>query len=185
MEDKQIIELYWNRKEDAIKESDLKYGKLLHHISFRILSNHQDSEECVNDTYCKMWEVVPPQRPKSLCAYMGRIVRNLSINRWYEKRAQKRGCNADILLSELSDCIPSMNTVEAEVDENELTNLINRWLSNLSQEDRVLFLRRYWYGDSVKELAKECGTKENSMAGRIYQLRQKLKAELIKEGISI
>lgn len=183
MDDDQIVTLYLNRKEEAIKESDLKYGKLLHRISFHILSNQQDSEECVNDTYCNVWESIPPQKPRSLGAYMGRIVRNLSINRWYENRTQKRGGNAEILLSELSDCIPSNNTVEADVNENELTNLINLWLLSLAKDDRVLFLRRYWYGDSVKALAMECGVTQSMMAGRIYRLRQKLKALLLKEGI--
>lgn len=185
MDDDQIVELYWNRKEEAIKESDVKYGKLLQQISFHILFNQQDSEECVNDTYCKVWEAIPPQKPTSLRAYMGRIVRNLSINRWYENRAQKRGGDTNVLLSELSECIPASDTVETEIDEKELTQLMNTWLLELSQDDRVLFLRRYWYTDSVKDLAKECNTSQNIMAGRIYRLRQRLKAFLLKEGIVI
>lgn len=185
MDDIQIIELYWNRNEKAISESNTKYGPLLKRIAFNILANNEDSEECVNDTYAKAWTSIPPQKPNSLAAYLGRIIRNLSINRWHENHAQKRGNGAELLLSELSDCIPSSSSVESETDVTTLSDMINKWLSSLPQDDRVLFLRRYWFGDSLNSLATECSTSPNRISGRIYRLRQKLKNVLEKEGISI
>jgi RNA polymerase sigma-70 factor (ECF subfamily) len=183
MEDLQIIKLYWLRDEEAIKETHTKYGRLLHTIALNILLNHEDSEECVSDTYSKAWNAMPPQKPNSLAAYLGRIVRNLSINCWYEHRAQKRCNGADVLLSELSDCVPSTTNVEKEIEINELSEVISDWLCTLSQDDRVLFLRRYWFGDSVNKLAGECGTTPNKLAGRMYRLRQSLKKSLEKEDV--
>ena len=183
MEDLQIIKLYWLRNEAAIKETNTKYGRLLHSIALNILSNHEDSEECVSDTYSKAWNAMPPQKPNSLAAYLGRIVRNLSINRWHKNRAQKRYTGADTLLSELSDCVPSTKNVEKEIEAQELSEVISNWLCALSQDDRVLFLRRYWFGDSVNILADECGTTPNKLAGRMYRLRQSLRKALEKEDI--
>jgi RNA polymerase sigma-70 factor (ECF subfamily) len=183
MEDLQIIELYWSRNEEAIQETNTKYGRFLHSIALNILSNQQDSEECVSDTYCKAWNVIPPQKPNSLAAYLGRIVRNLSINRWHEKRAQKRYNGAELLISELSDCVPSSNSVEKGIEVRELSEVISDWLCTLSQDNRVLFLRRYWFGDPLNKLADECGTTINKLAGRLYRLRQSLKNILKSEGV--
>ena len=183
MEDSQIIKLYWSRCENAIKESNTKYGHLLKRISFNILSNFEDSEECINDTYMKAWNTMPPQEPQSLMAYLGKIVRNISINLYYSKHTQKRGGNT--LLSELSECIPSKISVQEEIETSLLTEIINNWLKSIKKEDRELFIRRYWFGDSVKLLAKECGISESSMAGRIYRIRQKLKTVLTEEGVLI
>lgn len=185
MEDFQIIELYWSRDEAAVRETDRKYGRLLGRIAFNILSSREDSEECVNDTYGKAWDSMPPQKPGSLAAYLGRIVRNLAINRWHEDHAVKRGGGADILLSELSDCIPSGQSVEESIEEGELTDCISRWLAAQTKEDRVLFVRRYWYGDSLEVLAGECLTTSNKLAGRMFRMRKKLRAALEKEGIII
>lgn len=185
MEDIEIIELYWARDEAAIRETNTKYGGMLNAIAYNILSNHEDCEECVNDTYCKAWDTMPPQRPNYLAAYLGRIVRNLSINRWHQHRALKRYNGAEMILSELSDCVPSTNQVEREIEVKELSGAINNWLSNLPKDDRVLFLRRYWFGDSVNKLAGECGTTPNKLAGRMYRLRQSLKNALEKEGIRL
>ena len=184
MEDTQIIELYWNRNQLAIKEGSEKYGRMLKGISLSILSNHEDTEECVSDTYMKAWDTIPPQRPNSLSAYLGRITRNLSINRWHERRAKKRGGDS-LLLSELSDCIPSSACVEAEIELGELTEIISKWLCSLSRDERVLFLRRYWFGESLNTLADECLTTPNKLAGRMYRLRERLKLALEREGISL
>jgi RNA polymerase sigma-70 factor (ECF subfamily) len=183
MEDLQIIEMYWLRDEAAISETDKKYGRLLHSIANNILSKCQDAEETVSDTYSKAWDAMPPQRPKFLAAYLGRITRNISINYWHKNRAKKRDCNAEILLSELNNCIPSTQNVEEEMETRELTKVINGWLRSLSQDDRVLFMKRYWYGDAVKDLAIECGTTPNKLVGRIYRLRQSLRNVLESEGI--
>ena len=184
MDDNQIIELYWNRDQSAISETTIKYGRMLIKISQSVLYNHEDSEECVNDTYMKTWLSIPPQKPNYLAAYLGRITRNLSINRWYEKHSQKRG-GAVELLSELSDCIPSPKTVESEIEANEVSAIINRWLNSLTQDDRVLFLRRYWFGETLGSLADECATTPNKLAGRVYRLRLKLRDELEKEEIPV
>lgn len=185
MEDSQIIELYNLRSESAISETDAKYGRMLHGIAMNILSSHWDSEEIVNDTYGKAWSTIPPEKPNSLGAYLGRITRNLSINRWHEKRAKKRYDGAELLLSELGDCVPTAQTVETVVEAKELAKIIDCWLSTLSTDNRVLFLRRYWFGETVSVLAKECGTSANKMAGRLYRLRQSLKNVLETEGISL
>src|SRR5690554_167262 len=141
MDDFQIIELYNARVETAISETDSKYGKMLHRIAFNILSNHWDSEEIVNDTYGKAWEAIPPEKPKSLGAYLGRITRNLSINRWHGKRAKKRYNGAELLLSELGECVPNTQTVETAIESKELVQVIDCWLGTLSTDKRVLFLR--------------------------------------------
>ncbi|QNO14289.1 sigma-70 family RNA polymerase sigma factor [Alkalicella caledoniensis] len=185
MEDLQIIDLYLCRNEAAIQETDTKYGRLLNSIALNILSNCEDSEECVNDTYCKAWNAIPPQKPKSLASYLGRIVRNLSINRWHKNRAQKRYNGAELLITELSDCIPTLGNVENEVEGKELSEVISDWLYTLSRDDRVLFLHRYWFGDPLNKLADECGTTPNKLAGRMYRLRQSLKSTLEKEGVLI
>lgn len=183
MEDIQIIKLYWSRDETAIQETNTKYGRLLHSIAFNILSNHEDSEECVNDTYNNAWDIMPPQKPNSLMAFLGRMVRNLSINRWHKNRAQKRYNGAEVLLSELSDCVPASNSVEKAIDTKELSEFISDWLCTLPQDNRVLFLRRYWFGDSIKTLAYECNTTPNKLAARMYRLRQNLKTAMEKEGV--
>jgi len=185
MEDIQIIELYNARIETAISETDNKYGRMLYGIALNILSNHWDSEEVVNNTYIKVWNAIPPERPNSLGAYLGRITRNLSINRWHEQRAKKRYNGAEMLLSELSDCVPTAQTVETVIEVRELAQVIDRWLGTLSTDNRVLFLRRYWFGDAVDLLARECETSANKMAGRLYRLRQSLKKALEMEGISL
>lgn len=185
MEDKQIIELYFARMEQAIRETDLKYGGVLYRIAKNILETHEDSEEILNDTYGKAWDTIPPINPNSLCAYLGRITRNLSINRWHQQRTQKRANGIDLLLSELGECIPEKKGISQEIEAKELGKVIDTWLRTLEQEDRVLFLRRYWFEDPVKELAKKCETTPNKLAGRLFRLRQSLKKQLEQEGISL
>lgn len=185
MEDMKIIGMYQARDEIAIKETAVKYGRLLYSIAFNLLSNHEDSEEIVNDTYDKAWNTIPPQCPNSLSAYLGRITRNLSINRWHKQRAQKRNVGATLVLSELNDCIPNPEMVETEITTRELARVIDQWLADLPVDSRVLFLRRYWFGETVSHLAKECATSPNKLAGRLYRLRQSLKSILEKEGISL
>lgn len=182
MEDVQIVSLYWNRDQSAISESNIKYGQMLKRISLSVVQNQEDSDECVNDTYLKVWDTIPPQKPNSLAAYLGRITRNISINRWYENHTQKRG-GANVLITELSDCIPSPYSVEKEIEASELSAVITKWLYSIAQDDRVLFLRRYWFGESLNSLAEECATTPNRLAGRMYRLRKKLKLTLEKEGI--
>jgi RNA polymerase sigma factor (sigma-70 family) len=185
MEDIKIVELYNARAEAAISATKDKYGRMLYSIAKNILSNHWDSEEIVNDTYVKAWNAIPPDKPNSLGAYLGRITRNLSINRWHEQRAKKRYNGVEQLLSELGDCVPTTQTVEDTIEARELAQVIDRWLGTLSSDNRILFLRRYWFGDTVNFLAKECGASANQVAGRLYRLRQGLKKALELEDVSL
>jgi len=182
MEDENIIALYWDKNEVAITESHTKYGRMLHSIAFSVLSNREDSEECVNDTYGKAWGNMPPQKPHSLSAFLGRITRNLSLSRWRAAHAQKRDCS---LLVELTDCLPARETVEEAVLGNALTDVLVSWLCSLQKRERVLFLRRYWYGESLDELAGACGVTANQLAGRLFRLRVRLRKVLESEGIVI
>jgi len=185
MEDIQIIELYWQRNEQAIAETSSKYGAFCFSIAKNILSIHEDAEECVNDTYHQAWNVIPPQRPNKFRPWLGKIVRNIALNLWNKNHAQKRYAGMTELLSELEDCIPSSQTVEREVEEKELTEYIDRWLRSLDREDRILFVRRYWNGIALSELAKEQAVSPGKLAQRMYWLRHRLKTALEKEGIRI
>lgn len=182
MEDAQIIELYFQRDEAAIAQTAAKYGIFCHKLARNILSIEEDAEECVNDTYLQAWNAIPPQRPDKLGAWLGRVVRNISINLWNKNHRKKRYAGMEQLLTELEECIPSPKTVEQKMEEKELTEAINIWLGSLSREDRVLFLRRYWNGEAVKELAKEKGMKPGMLAKRMHGLRQNLKSRLEQEG---
>ena len=183
MQDAQIIELYWNRDERAITESDVHYGAYCHRIASNILSNNEDADECVNDTWYRAWENIPPQRPNSLAAFFGRIVRNLSISRYRANHAKKRYDGIAILLSELDDCIPAKSSTVEIVEGKLLSEIIDRWLYSLPKDDRILFIRRYWFGEAVKTLAGEYGCSENKMAQKMLRLRNDLKNLLEKEGV--
>lgn len=183
MEDSQIIDLYWQRSEQAIAETAQKYGSFCFTIAENILSIREDAEECVNDTYHHAWNAIPPQRPSLLRPWLGRIVRNLSINLWNKNHAQKRYAGMDLLLHELEDCVPAPQTVQQALDERELASLMERWLQALPQEDRMLFLRRYWYGVPLQELAAQQGMAPGKLAGRMYRLRKSLQSVLEKEGV--
>ncbi|MBR0146832.1 MAG: sigma-70 family RNA polymerase sigma factor [Eubacterium sp.] len=152
MDDKRIIDLYLARNERAIEETDSRYGEFSRNLSFRILNSHEDVEECINDAYLRLWNSIPPTVPNSLKAYLGRIVRNLSLNRLRWKTEKKRDCDANVLLSEISDCIPAKENVEQTVDQKLLSELITKWLSEEKKVNRRIFVRRYWYGSSYREL---------------------------------
>lgn len=185
MEDSQIIELYWRRDERAIAESQRKYGGFCHAIAMHVLSDRQDAEECVSDTWLRSWNAMPPQRPRLLRPWLGKVVRNLAINRWEKNRAQKRYGGMELLLDELSDAIPSPQTLEKHMEAEELGSLISAWLRSLPTDDRVLFLRRYWNGEPMKELARVWGESPGRLAQRTYRLRLALKAELERNGVSL
>lgn len=185
MEDIEIITLYWDRDEAAIRETDNKYGMFCHSLSMNILSVWEDAEECVNDTYQKAWDSIPPESPSLFRAWLGRIVRNLSINRWHHNHAQKRYQGAEELLAELTDCIPDGNTTEEILDARELAKFISAWLDTLSVADRTLFIRRYWNGEQLQELAKASGSTPGRLAGRTFHLRKRLRAFLTKEGVAV
>ena len=185
MEDVQIIDLYWQRDESAIRETDSKYGRFCQKLAMNILHSFQDSEECVSDTYGKCWDTMPPQRPMSLRAYLGTIIRNLSISRYRASHAQKRFGGAEVLLSELADCVPAPESVQRTVEAGELSELISRWLERLAADDRALFVRRYWSGEAVKDLAAELGIRPNALTKRLLRLREDLRHHLEREGIAV
>ncbi len=184
MEDSKIIELYWARSEDAISETDKKYGKYCHYIAFNILNSEQDAEECVNDTFLRAWNAIPPRRPTHLKTFLGKITRNLSLNLYEKKSADKRGGNKlPQLFDELSECIPS--GCSEFTDDFALTEIINKFLSELSTQRRKIFVRRYWYASSIKEIAADFGVSESKVTVSLFRTREKLRAVLKKEGITI
>lgn len=185
MEDHEIINLYWKRDEAAIQETNYKYGRFCHSIAINILTVPEDAEECVSDTYHKTWNSIPPECPNAFQAWLGRIVRNLSINRWHHNRAQKRYAGMEILLSELSDCIPDTETTEEILEAQILSGYISDWLDTLPDMERLLFIRRYWNGEELKQLASIIGTTPNKLAGRMFRLRKSLSAYLTEKGVAI
>ncbi len=185
MEDTAIVDLYWARDEEAITASDAKYGKLCRSLSQRILDSWEDAEECVNDTWRKAWNTIPPQRPGSLRAYLAKITRNLSIDRWRANRADRRGSGMDTLLTELEECLPAVPGAEEISETREIAQVIDKWLDTLSPADRTAFLRRYWYGQRVDSVAMQAGCSPNSMAKRLGRLRDGLRRTLEQEGINV
>ena len=185
MDDKQIIDLYFERNEQAIKETQNKYGAFCHRIAMNILGIHEDAEECVNDTYYSVWKQIPPTVPEVFKVYLGRITRNLSISRFRAMRAKKRYNSMEIMLSELNNCVPSSSNVEQTIEVMQLSEYISEWLDSLPEEDCALFVRRYWFGDEVQELAKKCGITAAKMAQRMLRLRKSLKAALEQKGVAL
>lgn len=180
MEDKQILKLFFARAEGAIDALAAKLGKRLYSMAVNILSDPQDAEECVNDTYLALWNAIPPAEPDPLSAYACRICRNTALKRLRSLHAQKR-CAYEVSLEELAECLPD-NALWERLDERELGRAIDRYLSALTPENRVLFLRRYWFGDSIKELARMLGIRENALSVRLSRIRAGLKDHLSKEG---
>ena len=186
MKDHEIIDLYWDRNETAIARTSEKYGSYCHTISYNILNNDEDAEECVNDTWLGAWKSMPPQRPNNLATYLGKITRNLSLNRLKQYTTEKRGgSQTDLALSELEDCIPSSTTVEQITEEKELVASINRFLYAQPEQKRNIFIRRYWYLYSIRDIAGAYEMSESKVASMLFRMRSELKAHLEKEGISL
>lgn len=183
MEDSKIIDLFFLRSDMAIAELEKKYGALCKKLAFRILNNTQDAEECVNDAYLAVWSNIPPNRPDPLRAYLCRIVRNLSIKKYKVNTAEKRNSFYDISLEELAECIPARETVEDQWKAKELGKELDAFLGTLDQKSRILFLRRYWYSESLAELASEFQITEHNAAVRLSRIRAKLRKYLSKEDI--
>ncbi len=184
MDDSRIIALYWNRNEEAIDQTRAKYGRYLQTIAYNILENREDSEECVGDTYLRVWNAIPEDRPGNFRAHLGRIVRNLSLNRYAGRRAQKRGGGeVELLMGELTDCIPAPGSVEGSSESAAITAALDRFLEGLNEEQRALFVRRYWYMQTIGELAHLTGYSESKVKSMMYRLRNRLKAHLEQGGI--
>ena len=183
MEDAGIIELFWERSERAIVELGEKYGAFCFAVAMNVLSDAEDAEECVNDTWLRAWNAIPPERPRHLRAWLGKITLNLALNRWQKNHASKRYAGLEQVFAELEDCIPSDEDLERQLLASELSRAINSWLGGLRRDERVIFVKRYWYGEAVNELASDCGVSPAKMAKRLYKLRLSLKQALSKEGL--
>lgn len=183
MEDREIVQLYWERDERAIGESEKKYGGLCRGVALRVLNSMEDSEECVSDTWLRSWNVIPPQRPNLLGAFLARITRNLALDRWRASHAAKRlGGETALALEELGDCV-SGESLEDEVARRELARVLNAFLRSLPERDRTLFLRRYWAFETLETLAKQEGMSVSALHRRLRRLRAALAECLKKEGI--
>lgn len=185
IDDKSIIELLFDRSEKGLAELDVKYGKLCHKLSRNILNNRQDAEECVNDAYLGVWNAIPPAKPNPLRAYVCKIVRNISLKLYYKNEAEKRNSVYDIAIQELEDYLPAPNTVEGEVETRELARIIEKFLDTLSDENFVIFLRRYWFSDTYAEIAERTGIPEKSVSMRLVRIRKQLKQYLIEREVYI
>jgi RNA polymerase sigma-70 factor (ECF subfamily) len=184
-EDEKIIELFFARSEQAIRELDTKYGKVCYKLSHNIVNDRQDAEECVNDAYLGAWNAIPPAKPNPLLTYICRIVRNLSLKTYYRKEASKRRGSYTVAMEELEDCAAGQNTVEAELELRELTRMIEDFLDTLTVENRVIFVRRYWFADSLGELAGRVRLTEKTVSVRLTRIRRKLKQYLLEREVRI
>ncbi len=186
MTDNEIIDKYFARSEDAISETDKKYGSYCRGITYSILGSREDSEECVNDTYLKVWNTIPPQRPKKFGAFLSAIARNIALNRRRGHTTMKRGGgNAEVIYDEIAECIADDTTVEQEFDDRELVRTLNAFLATLGAEKQKMFMKRYYHFRSVTEIAEEMGISEEKVKTTLHRIREKLKKYLEKEGIGL
>ena len=185
MLDEQIIELFFNRSGNAIDELDKKYGKVLHKLSYNILNDRLDVEECLNDSYLGVWNTIPPERPNPLLTYVCKIVRNISLKRYHSKTALKRNSTYDIAMSEVENYILAPNSVESEIEAKELAALIENFLDTLSVENRVIFMRRYWFSDTYKEIADRVGMTEKMVSMRLTRIRRKMREFLLAREVFV
>ena len=182
MDDKGIIALYFDRSEKAISETAVKYGKYCFSIAFNILTDKEDSEESVNDTYLSAWNCIPPRKPAKLSTFLGKLTRNISIDRWRNMSAQKRGNGeVDIALDELSECVSGKQSIEEVIIQKELVACLNRFLATLSDDERIVFLCRYWYVNSINEIADKTGFSIGKIKSMLHRTRGKLSRQLEKE----
>lgn len=185
MEDNQIIKLYFDRSEQAIKETDTKYGGYCYSIAYNILSNQEDAEESVSDTYLSAWNAMPPRRPTALAAFLGKITRNNSIDRWRKHRAFKRGeGQIEIALEELSECVSGTESAEDAAIRKEVLASLNRFLGTLKDTERSVFLCRYWYLDSTEEIAEKSGFSVSKVKSMLLRIRRRLYTQLKAEGLA-
>lgn len=187
MEDAQILELYFARSEQAIRETDLKFGRYCLAIAYNILHNNEDSEECKNDTYINAWNAIPPKKPENFRAYLGKIARNLALNMYEYMHRKKRDVNStEAILDELSECIPDPNSdVEQAAESMVIRDSINEFLGTLTADNRKIFVRRYWYASPIEEIAKDYGFSVSKVKTCLMRTRKKLKDHLESEGIIV
>ena len=184
MDDQRIVELFWERSEAAIKETAKKYGRYCRYIAMRVLGDEQDAEEVENDTYVKLWNSIPPKKPDPLKPYVGAVARNIALNRLDEKSAQKRGGEVVLVLDELAECLPDQSG-EDMGESFALREALNSFLASLDSKTRVIFMQRYFYTCTVREIAAARGLKESAVTMLLFRTRQKLKEHLHKEGFDL
>ena len=184
MNDKSIVDLYFNRDEEAITQTDKKYGRYCYSIAYNILTNKEDAEESVSDTYMTAWRAIPPRRPSVLSTFLGKITRHISIDRWRERSAYKRGGGeVTLALEELEDCVAGLQNVEMEYERKELIRAYVKFLDMLPDTERRVFLCRYWYVDSVEAIAEKFGFSQSKVKTMLYRTRAKLRKQLAEEGL--
>ncbi len=184
MDDAQIVDLYWERSETAISETSIKYGRMLTGISLSLSATSEDAEECVSDTYLAAWNAMPCDRPLYLGAYLSKIVRRLSIDRFRAQTAQKRG-GGSCVCEELSECIPSFSDVEGEYDEKQTAESISRYIYSLDEEKRYIFVRRYFFSDAIETIALSLGVTQAKIKTTLHRLRAGLRRHLEREGVNL
>ena len=185
IDDERIIDLFFKRDQQGIRELDIKYGKTCHSLSYNITNSKQDAEECVNDAYLGAWNTIPPTRPNPLLSYIVKIVRNISLKIYWRKKAAKRSGNYKIALEEIEGCIAGPQNVEDEMEARELARIIEEFLDTLTLENRVIFMRRYWFADSYKDIAELVGLTEKNISVRLTRIREKMKQYLIEREVSV
>ena len=185
VDDEKIIDLFFQRSEQAIRELDTKYGKACHTLSYKIVNDKQDAEECVNDAYLGAWNTIPPTKPNSLQAYICKIVRNISLKLYYRKGAAKRDSAYEVAMQELEPYLAAPDTVETEIETKELAKIIESFLETLTVENRVIFMRRYAYLDAYSDIAARVGLSEKNVSVRLTRMRQKMKEYLIEREVFI
>ena len=185
IDDEKIIDLFFERSEQGIRELDNKYGAVCHNLSYNIVNNRQDAEECVNDAYLGAWNAIPPVRPNPLLSYIVKIVRNISLKIYWRKEAAKRNSIYTIAMQEIEACIADQKTVEDEIEARELARIIEDFLDTLTLENRVIFMRRYWFADSYKDIAEFVGLSEKNISVRLTRIREKMKQYLIEREVFV
>ncbi len=185
MEDNEIIELFWQRSQRAIAETDQKYGGRLQTLSMNILHDRQDAEECVNDTYHATWNTLPPERPNYFFAYLAKLARNFSFGKYDYYHAQKRCVTVVELSDEIENCIPAPNDLEQKLDSKEIGRIISTFLYKQSSEMRAVFVRRYWYMDPIKDIAEMFQISESKVKSILFRMRNKLREHLEEEDIHL
>ena len=185
MEDSKIIDLYFERSQSAIKETHEKYGHYCHTIAYNVLYSYEDAEECVNDTYLRAWKSIPPHRPSRLSAFLGKITRNLALNKYDKENAMKRKSENQLIFDEVEEFMTSPSEKSAPVDEILLRDAINSFLEGLSPEARIIFVRRYWYCSSIKDIAADYSISEGTVKSSLSRTRKYFREHLLKEGIDL
>ncbi len=185
IDDEKIIEMFFERSEQGIRELDMKYGAICHNLAYNIVNNRQDAEECVNDAYLGAWNAIPPTRPNPLLSYIVKIVRNISLKIYWRKEAAKRSGHYKVALEEVESYIADQKTVEDEIEARELARIIEDFLDTLTLENRVIFMRRYWFADSYKDIAEFVGLSEKNISVRLTRIREKMKQYLIEREVFI